>query len=246
MHEPPDRQTHTRQTHSRQTEYPQTEYRRPGDSVSNARIALLAIGLLVLVLGLFAGAGVLVRQTDDSAEPVAVQATPTPAEVVRSRNPRREPDLDVGTPVEQGVFVQIARGWTKQTYDHLGIRITSHQRGAEARFYVVTNPVTSLPLLRPDVDAFAETQDLRDVRYGRAVSVPPPNLNVVEAARISFTGRRTEDDAVYSLAGECLRLRGAPTINDVSVSICFAAYVQDLDTVRAEVRRMTGSVARSI
>ena len=241
MHEPPDRQTENRQPENRQP-----EYRRPGDSISTTRIALLALGLLVLVVGLFAGAGVLVRQTDTSAQPVAVRATPTPAEVIPSRNPRREPDLDVGTPVEEGVFVQIARGWTKQTYDQLGVRVTSFERGAEARFYVVTNPVTSLPLLRPDVDAFAETQDLRDVRYGRAVSVPPPNLNVVEAARISFTGRRTEDDLVYSLAGECLRLRGAPTVKDVSVSICFAAYVQDLDTVRAEVRQMTGSVARSI
>ena len=221
--------------------------------VSGTRIALLVGGLVVLVLALFAGAGALVRQPDAApavqatpTAPTAPAATPTASEVIPSRNPRREPDLDAGTPIDHGVFVEIAKGWTQIRSDYLGVRVSSYERGAIAYFYVVTNPVTSLPLLRPDAEAFAETQDLRDVRYGRGETVPPPNLNVVEAARISFTGRRTEDDVVYSLAGECLRLRGAPKVNDVSVSICFAAYVQDLDTVRVEVRQMTGTLARSI
>jgi hypothetical protein len=76
--------------------------------------------------------------------------------------------------------------------------------------------------------------------------IPPPNRNIVEAASISFTGRRRQDDVTYSLTGECVRLRGAPETNDVSISVCWAAYVQDLGTVRPEVQRMIASAARSI
>ncbi|MGW6197152.1 hypothetical protein ACWF0M_13495 [Kribbella sp. NPDC055110] len=60
------------------------------------------------------------------------------------------------------------------------------------------------------------------------------------------TGRRRQDDVTYSLAGECVRLRGAPETNDVSISVCWAAYVQDLGAVRPEVRQMIATAARSI
>jgi hypothetical protein len=50
----------------------------------------------------------------------------------------------------------------------------------------------------------------------------------------------------YSLAGECVRLRGAPRTNDISISVCWAANVQDLGTVRPEVQQMIASAAQSV
>ena len=104
----------------------------------------------------------------------------------------------------------------------------------------------SRPLLRPDAEAFADTEQLYGLRAGQVRTLPPPNRNIVEAAAISFTGRRRADGATYSLTGECTRLRGAPETNDVSIGICWVAHVQDLDTVRPEVQRMLASVARSV
>jgi len=43
-----------------------------------------------------------------------------------------------------------------------------------------------------------------------------------------------------------VRLRGVPTVNDISLSVCWAAYGQDLDTVRVEVQQMIQSAAGSI
>jgi hypothetical protein len=104
----------------------------------------------------------------------------------------------------------------------------------------------SVPLLHPDAKAFADYEGIYGLRVGRARKMPLPNLNVVEAASIGFTGRRKAGDATYSLAGECVRLRGAPTVNDISLSVCYAAYAQDLDTVRVEVQQMIASAAGSI
>jgi hypothetical protein len=165
--------------------------------------------------------------------------------VVPSRNHRREPDVDRGTPLQRGVFVEIAEGWTLAETDYLGVRATSDGRG-DVAFYLSPRPVGSAPLLRPDAEAFADTKGLFGVHVGAVKWLPAPNLNIVEAASISFTGRHTFDQTTYIYNGECTRLRGAPTVNDVSISICFLAYPEVLDAVRAEVRQMIASVARSI
>lgn len=232
--------------------------------LSGTRVVLLVAGLVVLMLGLFAGAGLLLpdaRPTAQGTQPARTteptqtpegQATaePTPtepgaSEVTPSRNPRRAPDVDRGKPLKHGMYVEVPPGWSEVRSDLLGLRLESSE-GASAAFYWTKNPLPSMPLLRPDAQAFAELQELHGVRVGAAESLPPPNLNIVEAGRVTFTGRRSMDDVTYSLAGECVRLRGRSTVNDVSVSICFAAYVQDLEVVRAEVRQMIASVARSI
>jgi hypothetical protein len=161
-----------------------------------------------------------------------------------SRNPRREPDVDRGIPLDHGVFVDITEGWAQEDNDYLGIRVSSE--GGAAAFYLSARPVGSGSLLRPDAEAFADTQGLHGVQVGAVKWLPPPNLNIIEAARIDFTGRATVDQTTYSFGGECIRLRGAPTVNDVSVSICFVAYLDNLDAVRAEVQPMIASVARSI
>jgi hypothetical protein len=228
--------------------------------VSGTKVGLMVGGLVVLVVAAFAGAGFLVPDPGPSASrpsatapattapatatatPDSVQATPT---VQPSRNHRREPDADRGTPIDHGVWVEIAKGWQKESTDYLGLRMYT-DRGSAAAFYISTNPVGSGPLLRPDAEAFADTHRLHGVQVGAVTWLPAPNLNIIEAGRISFTGRQTIDQATYSFGGECTRLRGAPAVNDVSVSICFVAYQEDLDAVRAEVRQMVASVARSI
>jgi hypothetical protein len=232
--------------------------------VSGTKVGLMVGGLVVLVVAAFAGAGFLVPDpgpsasrpsatapattaptptpTTATATPDSVEATPT---VQPSRNHRREPDADRGTPIDHGVWVEIAKGWQKESTDYLGLRVYT-DAGSAAAFYISTNPVGSGPLLRPDAEAFADTHRLHGVQVGAVTWLPAPNLNIIEAGRISFTGRQTIDQATYSFGGECTRLRGAPAVNDVSVSICFVAYQEDLDAVRAEVRQMVASVARSI
>jgi hypothetical protein len=229
--------------------------------LNGAKVGLMVGGLVVLVVAAFAGAGVLVPDPGSTssrptaaapattattppaiATPESVQATPT---VQPSRNHRREPDADRGTPIDHGVWAEIAEGWQKESTDYLGLRVYT-DGGSAAAFYISTNPVGSGPLLRPDAEAFADTHRLHGVQVGAVTWLPAPNLNIIEAGRISFTGRQTIDQATYSFGGECTRLRGAPTVNDVSVSICFVAYQEDLDAVRAEVHQMIASVARSI
>jgi hypothetical protein len=218
-----------------------------GDPVSGPKVVLLAGGLVVLMVGVLAAAGALARPADApaAAAPTATEVVTAPA-VTPSRNPRRQPDIDRGIPLARGVFVEVAEGWRHQTPGYMTMRAISFDRGASATFSVSQHPVASAPLLRPDAEAFTELDDLYGVRFGAVRSLPPPNRNIVEAASLGFTGRRTVDDVTYSLSGECVRLRGAPAVNDVSVSICWAAYVQDLDTVRPEVKQMIGSVAGSI
>jgi hypothetical protein len=126
------------------------------------------------------------------------------------------------------------------------MRATSFGRGASVTFSVSTRPMPSRPLLRPDAVAFAEVYQFSGLRIGAVRSVPPPNLNTFDAAAVSFTARRTWDGVTYSLVGECVRLRGLPAVNDVSASICWAANVQDQDTVRPEVQQMTASLTGSI
>jgi len=219
------------------------------------RVALLTAALVLLQVAVFAGGGVVVRKLEPSAAPVptttAAQVAPrttepSAPEVTPSRNPRRQPDVDRGTLVDHDVFVQVADGWTPMRSDHLGLRLQSWDRGAAADFYVNANPMPSAPLLRVDAETFAEFQDIYGFRAGRVRTLPLPNPNLVEAASIAFTGRRRMDGGTYSLSGECVRLRGVPETNDVSLSICWVAYVQDLDTVRAEVQQMIASAAGSV
>jgi hypothetical protein len=128
---------------------------------------------------------------------------------------------------------------------YIGIEVTSDGRG-KAAFYLSTHPVESASVLPMDASAFAEGEGLHGVRVGAVQRLPVPNTNLSEAARVGFTGRRTIDGITYSVVGDCSRLRGAPSVNDVSVSICFMAYVPEDAAVRTEVRRMTASVAQSI
>jgi hypothetical protein len=212
--------------------------------VGGARVTLLTGGLVVLMLAVFAGAGILVRKSEPVTS-VAPAASKAP-EVTPSRNPRRQPDVDVGKPLGNGVFVEIAKGWTQGKADYRSMRALSLDRGAVAVFYAGINPMPSLPLLLPDAKAFADYEGFYGLRTARVRTLPLPNLNVVEAASIGFTGRRKKGDATYSLGGECVRLRGVPTVNDISLSVCYAAYAQDLDTVRVEVQQMIASAAGSI
>ena len=229
--------------------------------VRGGRVALLAGGLAVLLVGVFAAAGQLARKVEPTESLAAApttppttaapttpsaKAVPTVPAVTPSRNPRRQPDVDRGKSLDEGIFVEIAVGWTRVQAYASGMSLLSWDRGAAAFFSVSVNPMPSRPLLRPDATSFAETQGIHGFRAGPVRALPLPNLNVVEAASISFTGRRRMDDATYSLSGECVRLRGDPAVNDVSLSICWAAYVQDLDTVRAEVQQMISSAAGSI
>lgn len=109
------------------------------------------------------------------------------------------------------------------------------------------NPASGrAPLMLLAAKAFADEQAIYGFQAARARALMPPNRNIVEAVSIGFTGRRRADDVTYSLAGECVRLRGAAETNDVSISVCWAAYVQDLGTVRAEVQQMIASAVRSI
>ncbi|WP_112248077.1 hypothetical protein [Kribbella monticola] len=206
-----------------------------------AKLIAAGVAFAVLVVG-----GLIVRYA--GAEHSAIEPAPsvtsgTPAEVVPSRNPRRDPDVDRGTPINYGVFVEIPRGWTRQSVE--GILVTSPGRGA-AQVFVVNHPVPSAGLLRPDVEAFADTMELENLKIGTVRQIPPPNLNVSEAFVVSFTSHYTEDGVTYQLSGDCTRLRGLASINDVSVSLCYVAQGEYLDAVRAEVTAMSGSVARSI
>lgn len=219
--------------------------------VGGVRVAVLSGGLAVLLVGVFATAGMLVDRVNSAEETLSVPSvrsatTPTAPAVTPSRNPRRQPDVDRGTPVDHGVYVEVAEGWTTQSSYNYYLDLLSWDRGAAAVFYVQTRPMPSLPLLRSDADAFADSQQIHGFEAGRLRALPVPNRNIVEAASISFTGRRRMDDATYSLSGECVRLRGAPDTNDVSLSICWAANVQDLGTVRPEVQKMIASAARSV
>lgn len=213
------------------------------------RVALMTGGLVVLTLGVFAGADLLVSDAGSADQPAVASSTVpelAPPSVTPSRNPRRQPDVDRGTPLDRGVFVLVAKGWRQTSPDpYLGIEVTSDGRG-RAAFYLSRNPVESASVLPMDASAFAEGEGLHGVRVGAVRRLPVPNPNLSEAARVGFTGRRTVDGVTYSVVGDCTRLRGAPSVNDVSVSICFMAYVPEDAAVRTEVRRMTASVAQSI
>jgi hypothetical protein len=216
------------------------------------RIALMTGGLVVLTLGVFAGADLLTRNAGSADRPAVASSTvpelaaPSAPVVTPSRNPRRQPDVDRGTPLDRGVFVLVAKDWRLTSPDpYLGIEVTSDGRG-KAAFYLSTHPVESASVLPMDASAFAEGEGLHGVRVGAVQRLPVPNPNLSEAARVGFTGRRTIDGITYSVVGDCSRLRGAPSVNDVSVSICFMAYVPEDAAVRTEVRRMTASVAQSI
>jgi hypothetical protein len=219
--------------------------------VGRGRAALMTGGLVVLTLGVFAGADLLVRDAGSADRPAVASSTvpelvaPNAPVVTPSRNPRRQPDVDRGTPLDRGVFVLVAKGWREISPDYLGIEVTSDGRG-KAAFYLSTRPVESAAVLPVDASAFAEGEGLHGVRVGAVRRLPVPNPNLSEAGRVGFTGRRTVDGVTYSVVGDCTRLRGAPSVNDVSVSICFMAYVPEDAAVRAEVRRMTASVAQSI
>ncbi|WP_427886262.1 hypothetical protein ACQHIV_26905 [Kribbella sp. GL6] len=210
------------------------------------RAVVLSGGLAVLLVGLFAAAGQLTPRAEPVPESRARFNDPRPAQVTPSRNPRREPDVDRGRPISDGVFIEVADGWKRVSSGPFTLALVSWERGAAFVLTGSTRPVTSVPLLRPDAEGFAQTMELYGVRIGRVHPLPAPNRNIVEAAAISFTGLRKLDDVTYSLSGECVRLRGAADTNDVSVSICWSAYVQDLGTVRPEAQRMIASVARSI
>jgi hypothetical protein len=220
--------------------------------LSGGKVVLLTGGFVMLVLAVIAAAGLLVRTAEPADSPAAaapvesLTVSPTAPGVTPSRNPRRQPDIDRGTPISFGIYVEIAEGWDRETAYGSMMRATSFGRGASLTISLSRHPLPGGPLLRPDAEGFAGSDQIDGVKLGAVRSLPPPNLNIVEAASISFTGRRTVDDITYSLSGECVRLRGAPAVNDVSASICWAAYVQDLDTVRPEARQMIASLARSI
>ncbi|MEV0794183.1 hypothetical protein [Kribbella sp. NPDC050459] len=219
----------------------------PRNPASAGTVVLLTAALALLMVGVFALAGRLVHQSEPAAAPeVAPSVVPSvTSSVTPWRNPRFEPDVDRGMPIGHGVFVEVPGSWTARAYTNV-LDATSWDRGAYVGFNVAIHPMPSLPLLLTDAQGYAEVQAIHGFRAGRARVLPPPNRNIAEAGSISFTGRRTEGGATYSLAGECVRLRGAPRTNDISISICWAAYVQDLGTVRPEVEQMIASAARSI
>jgi hypothetical protein len=160
--------------------------------------------------------------------------------VVPSRNPRRDPEVDGGVPINYGVFIEIPEGWERESFN--GVRVTSEGRGA-AQITVSNHPVPTAGLLGPDAETFADMMVLDNLKLGAEQQIPPPNLNTFDAARISFTSQYVEDGVTYRFAGACTRFRGLPAVNDVSVSVCYFAYAENLDAVRAEV---TASIARSI
>lgn len=228
--------------------------------------ALLMGALAVLLVGVFIAGGLLAQRVQprsqtltaapsttptDSTTPTQ-STTPAPSATASQpaatpyRDPRRQPDVDRGRPIDSGVYVEIAGGWKLAFEFTYELDLVSWDRGAAMTFYVQTHPLPSMPLLLPDAAAFAQSQLLHGYRAGRPRVLPRPNPNIVEAASVSFTGRRRMDGVTYSLYGECVRLRGAPDTNDVSLSVCWSAYVQDLGTVRPEVQRMIASAARSI
>ncbi|TDO57500.1 hypothetical protein EV651_111226 [Kribbella sp. VKM Ac-2571] len=221
---------------------------------SGRTVALLTAGLAVLTVGVFMVGGRLVQEPEpvqaaahESIPEPTGQPTPQPVPTVTpSRNPRLEPDVDRGTPLGHDVFIEVVRGWTTEHVFTNTVELSSWDRGAYAAFVLSARPVSSLPLLVPDAEGFAGDQSIYGVRTARARAVPAPNRNIVEAASIGFTGRRREYDVTYSVTGECVRLRGAPQTNDISISICWVAYAQDLGTVRPQVQRMIASAARSI
>lgn len=197
--------------------------------------------MTVLVVG-----GLIVRYAGPSDERALTPSATsvTPAEVIPSRNPRRDPDVDRGIPINYGVFIEIPFTWRRESAD--GVLVTSLGRGA-AQFFVSNHPVASAGLLRPDVQGFADTAGLEAVKLGSVQQLPPPNFNIGEAVQISFTSSYTDDDSVIQqLSGACTRFRGVAAINNVSVSICYVSRSAVLDAVRAEVAAMTASVARSI
>jgi hypothetical protein len=221
--------------------------------VGGVRVAVLSGGLAVLLVGVFAAAGTLVPKPEPSRRtlrtmpaPTAVASQrPTAPAVTPSRNPRREPDVDRGTPIEAGLFVEVADGWTTVSSHNYGLHLMSRD-GSAVLTFVTTSAMPSGPLLHPDVEAFADLQQIYGVRTSRVRMRPLPNRNVIEAASISFTARPGIGGATYSRTGECIRLRGAPDTNNISISICWAANVQDLGTVRPEIQKMIASAARSV
>jgi hypothetical protein len=204
-----------------------------------------AAGAAVLLVG-----GLLIRYAGTPAERASDAPTPpattsvTPAEVVPSRNPRQDPDVDRGTPINYGVFVEVPLTWGPESVD--GVVVSSLGRGVAA-FFVSNHPVASTGLLRSDVQGFADTAAIGAVKFGAVRQLPLPNRNISEAVQLSYTSSYTDDDGVLQpIVGACTRFRGVATINDVSVSICYASRSAALDVVRADVAAMTASVARSI
>lgn len=203
--------------------------------------AALVVGALIIR---YAG-----PSSDHTAGPQPTASTTTPtqpasaAEVVPSKNPRRDPEVDGGVPINYGVFIEIPPGWQRESFN--GARVISPGRGS-AQITLSNHPVQSAGLLVPDATTFADMMVLDNLKLGAERKTLAPNLNTFDAATISFTSHYVEDGMTYRFAGACTRFRGLPTINDVSVSICYYAYAESLDAVRAEVAKMTASIARSI
>jgi hypothetical protein len=212
---------------------------------STTKLLGAAVAFTVLLVG-----GLIVRYSGSPSEQAANAPTPTPeaasvtpAEVVPSKNPRRDPEVDAGVPINYGVFVEIPEGWERESFN--GVRVTSTGRGA-AQITVSNHPVPTTGLLVADAQAFASMMVLDNLVLGPEQQTSAPNLNSFDAAVISFTSHYVEDGVTYRFAGGCKRFRGLPAVNDVSVSVCYFAFAESLDAVRAEVTAMTGSVAGSI
>jgi hypothetical protein len=207
------------------------------------------------VFALLVVGGLIIRYAGAPAErasdpPTQTVSAPTPAaqpssaaEVIPSKNPRRDPEVDGGVPINYGVFVEIPEGWERESFN--GVRVTSTGRGG-AQITVSNHPVQTAGLLVPDAATFAEMMVLDNLELGVEQKTFAPNLNTFDAATISFTSHYVEDGVTYRFAGACARFRGLPAVNDVSVSICYFGYAESLDAVRGEVAKMTASIARSI
>ena len=206
-------------------------------------VAVLLVGGLIIR---YAGSSSSSDQTVSGPAPTTPTLTAQSsraAEVVPSKNPRRDPEVDGGVPINYGVFVEIPQGWQRESFN--GARVTSPGRGA-AQITLSNHPVQTAGLLVPDARTFAEMMVLDNLELGVEQKTLAPNLNTFDAAAISFTSHYVEDGVTYRFAGACTRFRGLPAVNDVSVSICYYAFAESLDAVRAEVAKMTASIARSI
>ncbi len=206
-------------------------------------VAVLLVGALIIR---YAGTPAE-RASDPPTQTVSSPTTATQpsraAEVVPSKNPRRDPEVDGGVPINYGVFIEIPAGWQRESFN--GARVTSPGRGA-AQITLSNHPVQTAGLLVPDARTFAEMMVLDNLELGVEQKAFAPNLNTFDAATISFTAHYVEDGVTYRFAGACTRFRGLPAVNDVSVSICYFAFAESLAAVRGEVAKMTASIARSI
>lgn len=185
-----------------------------------------------------------------SDEPTAAtEPTEPPSEPLPSPTPsekrRTVKDVDKGLEVYDDVYVELAKGWRKLHTTKYSVTLGAEGRGVA---YVVVSPVgypaaSAVPAM---VGMVKRADKLTGVQNGKVTTLKPANSNIGSQARLSFTGRFTQNGATVSVAGRCTTMTGVESIHNVTVAVCVEARKDDTAAAYRDAGRMLASVARSI